>query len=139
MILRNLLDHNLTLGILCTTATLVSIGCITYYIVSDHHSKVQLRQEQIDKKSISRTLSSHQEIINQINDQIVSLDRVPKTDHSVSQIAEIEENIMKTLEALDALSFSSSPTFDSIRDWRKALIHNLQDHLKTLDLFQTKP
>jgi hypothetical protein len=138
MVLRNLLDHNVTIGLLCTTATLLSIGCITYYIVSDHHSKVLHRQEQIDKKIKSRILSSHQEMINRIKDQIDNLHKPLNSVYSVSQIAEIEENIMKTLESLDTVSFSPTPSFDSLREWRKTLIYNLQDHLKTIDLFQTE-
>lgn len=135
MVLRNVLDQNVTLGILCTTATLLSISCVTYYIITDHHSKVQHRQDQLKKKEMSKILLSHQEMTNQINDQINILIN-QETVHSLSQIAEIEENIMKTLESLDSISLSSSTNYDSLRDLKKNIIYTLQDQLKKVDLFQ---
>ena len=135
MFLKSLLDHNLTLGILCTTATLFSISCVTYFIISDHHSKVQYRRDQKEKREISKLLSSHQEIISNIKDQIQDLQSQSQL-HSLASLAGIEDCIMKSLESLDSIILSSSQDFDTLRDRKKTLIYNLQDHLKKLDNIQ---
>ena len=134
MFLKSLIDHNVTWGILCTTATLLSLTCITYYIVSDHHSKVDKRRENTIKKGFSKVLSSHEEAINSINHQIEKFTNDQSAAPTVFEIAVMEESIMKCLESLDSISFASLSNADPLKEWRRSLIYKLQVQIQALDL-----